>query len=123
MKESMITVTLAVCSGILLVLSIVGVCLHDRTAPVISLEGKNTMVYTEGEDYEVLLEDIIAEDNIDGDVSDSLRVSNIYVVSKDKAVVVYVAKDLSNNIAKLKREVRYVAAKTEFLEKVLEAQD
>lgn len=107
MKESIITVVLTICSVLLIGLAVVGKVTEDRVAPVIQLEGKNTLIYHKGDSDDVLLEDVRAEDEKDGDVSDSLRVSKVYVISEDRAVVVYVAKDKANNIGKLKREVRY----------------
>lgn len=109
-KESIVTAVLSGAAVILLVGAAAGIILRDRTAPVISLEEKNTLTYTEGESYEVILKNMKAEDDKDGDVTGSLRVSNIYVTSRDRATVVYVAKDRSNNIGKLKREVRYQEA-------------
>lgn len=123
MKESIITAILSILSGLLLIGAVTGLLLRDRTAPVISLEGKNNLTYTEGEDFDVLLKDMTAEDEKDGDVTDSLRVSNIYVTSKNRAMVVYVAKDEANNIAKLKREVKYVQKKVVTEEVVEEQQE
>ena len=122
MKESVITAILSILSGLLLIGAVAGIILKDRTAPVISLEGKNNMTYTEGDDMDVLLKDMTAEDDKDGDVTDSLRVSNIYMTSNNRAMVVYVAKDEANNIAKLKREVKYVQ-KEVVVEEVTEAQE
>ena len=107
MRESIITASLSFLCGVLLIAAVVGIYLKDRTAPEITLEGKNTLVYVEGDDEDLLLKDVKAVDDEDGDVSDSLRVSDIYVTSEDRAMVIYVAKDQSNNIAKLKREVKY----------------
>lgn len=107
MRESTITTILSVLCGILLIGAIVGICTKDRTAPTISLNGKNTLTYTEGDSYDVLLADMTAEDDEDGDVTDTIRISNIHVLGNGKAVVRYVAKDSSNNIGKLKREIRY----------------
>lgn len=107
MRESIITASLSFFCGVLLIAAVVGIYLKDRTAPEITLEGKNTLVYVEGDDVDLLLKDVKAMDDEDGDVSDSLRVSDIYVTSEDRAMVIYVAKDQSNNIAKLKREVKY----------------
>lgn len=107
MRESIITASLSFLCGVLLIAAVVGIYLKDRTAPEITLEGKNSLVYVEGDDEDLLLKDVKAVDDEDGDVSDSLRVSDIYVTSEDRAMVIYVAKDQSNNIAKLKREVKY----------------
>ena len=112
MKESMITMSLSALCVILLLGVALGMCFQDRNAPQIRLNGKNTLTYTEGDSYDVLLKDMVAEDNVDGDVTDSIRVSNIHVLSGGKAVVTYVAKDSSNNIGKLKREIRYKEKET-----------
>lgn len=109
MKKSIVTGILAVLSFIMLIVSCAGIYMTDKIAPVINLNGKNTLTYTEGESYDALLENMTAEDDKDGDVTESLRVSNIYVISENKATVVYVAKDQANNIGKLKREVHYQA--------------
>ena len=116
MKESIITALLGVGSALMLIVAAAGILTNDRKAPVIRLEGKNNLTYTEGDSYESLLEGMTAEDERDGDVTDSLRVSNIYVTGKERAMVVYVAKDEANNIAKLKREVRYKEKTTEIVE-------
>lgn len=122
-RETVVTAVLSGAAALLLMGAAAGVILKDRSAPVISLEGKNTLTYTEGDSYEELLKGMKAEDNKDGDVTDSLRVSNIYVTSRDRVMVVYVAKDEANNIGKLKREVRYqeVTPKTEDIENGEEA--
>ena len=92
--------------------AVLSICSKDRTAPVISFNGKNTLTYTEGDSYDVLLEGLTAEDDVDGDVTDTIRISNIHPVGKGKAVVIYVAKDSANNIGKLKREVKYKEKET-----------
>lgn len=111
MKESVITIALSILSGVLLMGAVIGIALKDRTAPVISIVGKNNLSYTEGEDRNILLKDVTAEDDEDGDVTESIRVSDIYETKNGRAMVIYVAKDTSNNIAKLKREIYYVKEK------------
>lgn len=108
MRESVIAVALSVLSGVLLIGAVFGIALKDRTAPVISIEGKNNLSYAEGDDMDVLLKNVTAEDEKDGDVTESIRVSDIYETRNGRAMVIYVAKDTSNNIAKLKREIYYV---------------
>lgn len=107
MKESTITTVLSILCGILLIAAIVGICTQDRTAPMLRLNGKNTLTYTEGDSYDTLLANMEAEDEEDGDVTDTIRISSIHVTGNGKAVISYVAKDSSNNIGKLKRVVRY----------------
>ena len=108
MKESVIAVALSILSGVLMIGAVFGIALKDRTAPVISIEGKNNLSYAEGDDMDVLLKNVTAEDEKDGDVTESIRVSDIYETRNGRAMVIYVAKDTSNNIAKLKREIYYV---------------
>lgn len=107
MRESIITILLGACSVVLAIIAVLGIVKDDKEAPVITLDGKNNLVYAEGDPYDELLENVTAEDEVDGDVTDTLRISNIHVISDDRAMVMYVAKDKSNNIGKLKREVLY----------------
>lgn len=109
MKESIVMTLLIVSSLAMAAVIGTGTVLEDKKAPEIKLEGKNTLIYEEGESEEILLENMKAVDEKDGDVTDSLRISRICVVSENKAMVIYVAKDAANNIGKLKREVRYQA--------------
>jgi len=108
MKESIITGALAVCSLVMMIVAGAGIFVSDRTAPVISLDEENDLIYTEGDPEEILLENVTAEDDKDGDVTESLRISKIHITSEDDALVTYVAKDKANNIGKLKRKVHYV---------------
>lgn len=52
-----------------------------------------------------LFEGMQAQDDKDGDVTDSLTIESIYEVDDSNVVVVYVAKDESNNITKFKRSL------------------
>lgn len=123
MKETIITAALAVFSTVMLVVAGAGILFRDNTPPVLTLEGKNNLTYTEGDTYDDLLENMTAEDDKDGDVTDSIRVSKIYQTSADRAVVIYVAKDTSNNIGKLKREIRYEEKKEEVKEEPVQEEE
>lgn len=112
MKESIITIILAVFSVGMLIMAGSEIYMKDRTAPVIYQENDDVYTYTEGTSYDELLKGMKAEDEKDGDVTDSLRVSNLYVIDEKNAVVVYVAKDQANNVGKLKRKIKYQAAET-----------
>lgn len=83
----------------------------DRKGPVITYSG-NELTYTEGQPNDVLLEDVTAIDDKDGDVSDTLMVANKIVVGNGEYMeVVYAAKDSKNNITTTKnnkRRVKYV---------------
>lgn len=52
---------------------------------------------------EKLLEDVTAIDALEGDVSSMTVIENVYKISDDQVVVVYVAKDSNNNVTKVKR--------------------
>lgn len=110
MKESMINIMLAAGCVVLAAVAGVGIYQEDKTAPVLSCANEKKLVYTEGESEEFLLQGITAMDDCDGDVTDSVRIDEIYVTDEDHAVVVYCAKDRANNIGKLKREIGYQKA-------------
>lgn len=74
----------------------------DRTGPEITCNN-TSLVYREGMKDAELLENVIAFDEKDGDVSDSLTVESAYMVDDDNVCIVYVAKDYSNNITKVKQ--------------------
>lgn len=86
---------------------------EDRTAPVIQVP-EEQIVYNSLDPYEILLEQVTAADDVDGDVTDTLLVEKVYP-SEDKttATVIYVARDKSNNIGKAKRVVTYVDSSAE----------
>ena len=77
MKETIITAALAVFSTVMLVVAGAGILFRDNTPPVLTLEGKNNLTYTEGDTYDDLLENMTAEDDKDGDVTDSIRTQEI----------------------------------------------
>lgn len=73
----------------------------DREGPVIAFSKDKERIYTEGEDAHMLLKGVRAKDKVDGNVSDTLTVESIYP-KKDggEVVIVYAAKDKSNNVTK-----------------------
>ena len=77
----------------------------DRQAPEIICTDETAAEYNPGMSDAQLLKGIKAIDDKDGDVSDSLTVESVYEVDDSNVVVTYVAKDASNNIAKLKRNM------------------
>ena len=78
---------------------------QDRKGPEITIDESKKGSYTEEMTAEELLDGVKATDDKDGDVSDSLTVESVYEVDDSNVVVTYVAKDDSNNIAKLKRNM------------------
>lgn len=92
------------------VIGLAGICLllrlkQDRIPPQIMIESQSDIYYQDMSNEE-LLDDIYAEDDRDGDVSDSLRIEKIYSDGNGNVCVVYVAKDTSNNVSKLNRILR-----------------
>ncbi|HUM82443.1 MAG TPA: hypothetical protein PLN48_01545 [Lachnospiraceae bacterium] len=85
----------------------------DNESPAISFSGTE-LSYTEGEDESVLLSNITAKDNVDGDVTASIRVDSITPLSDGKhAKVTYIVKDSSNNITTASQVVNYTASASE----------
>lgn len=79
----------------------------DSQPPVIQFED-NELLYTEGEDFDGLLEGVTAIDKRDGDVTFSLVVEDVIPnVDGKTASVLYAARDDSNNIANARRTVNY----------------
>lgn len=78
----------------------------DREGPKIIFDD-NDIIYTDDMSEEELLEGVTAEDEVDGDVSDSLTLESVYPIDEENAIAVYVAKDSKNNITKVKREMKY----------------
>lgn len=75
----------------------------DHQGPEIICSDKVVSEYNPDMTDEELLEGVSAEDNKDGDVSDSLKVESVYEIDDSNVIITYVAKDKSNNITKVKR--------------------
>ena len=80
---------------------------QDRTAPVISY-GPDSLTYEEGMEESLLLTGVTAQDEKDGDVTESLMVEKISETSNGNVIITYVAKDHSDNVGKASRTVRAV---------------
>lgn len=81
----------------------------DRVAPEIMFPDE-TITYEEGQSESVLLEDVKAIDEHDGNVSKLLVVETVYDFNDGTGKVVYVAKDLSGNMVKKERVINYIAS-------------
>ena len=81
----------------------------DHQPPEITVE-KEEISYTEGEDYDVLLEGVTAKDNINGDLTDQVFVDRILQTGEDTAVVYYGVMDKSHNVATARRMITYYPA-------------
>ncbi len=72
---------------------------EDRTGPVITFANTD-IKYAKGESEEVLIKNVSAFDEADGDVSDSVMIAGILpMLDGSTAKVTYVAKDLSDNVS------------------------
>ena len=75
------------------------ILLEDRTGPVITFANTD-IKYAAGEPEEVLIKNVSAFDEADGDVSDSVMIAGILpMLDGSTAKVTYVAKDLSDNVS------------------------
>ena len=74
---------------------------EDNEGPKITFSEDKDTKYTSGMTTEDLLKDVRAQDNKDGDVTDSLTVETMYPKNDGKQItVIFVAKDKSNNVTK-----------------------
>lgn len=100
MKKFLIVLLVIICIGLGAgVVYIIGTT--DNEGPTITFaEDKNTR-YTSDMTKEDLLKNVRAQDNKDGDVTDSLTIETMYPKDNGKEVVViFVAKDKHNNVTK-----------------------
>lgn len=109
MRQRLLTMCLAIGCAIVVVAAVAISVSQDKTAPVITIEDKEKEItYKDGDDYEVLLADVTAEDNRDGDLTDQIFIDKITVVSDGKrAIVQYAVIDESNNVGIATRMVNY----------------
>jgi lipopolysaccharide export LptBFGC system permease protein LptF len=97
-------------------LAAVVVCIHgssDRLGPEIIFSGSKDLVYRADMTEEELLEGVTAIDDKDGDVSNTLTIESVYEKNDKEYVVVFVAKDSSNNVTKQDLTMQYSAAARE----------
>ena len=79
-----------------------------KVSPVISFSEADALTYEEGMTDEELLRGISAYDDVDGDVSDSLKVEFVAADPENGTVTVtYAARDKSNNVAKASQILKY----------------
>lgn len=80
----------------------------DTRAPKIYLD-EQPLEVSVADDRSALLTGVTASDNVDGDVTDSLVVESVNLLSSDGSISVgYAAFDSAGNVAKATREGRYV---------------
>ena len=93
------------------IIFVTGLAIHernaDRTGPSIVFP-EGDIIYAEGDDYDVLLKDVKAEDSVDGDCTGSIRIDDVYISeSGESCIVDYVVKDKSNNVTVAERYAAY----------------
>lgn len=106
MKQRLVMLALA--AGCI-VLAVAGTLVYlgqDRKAPEITVEDTE-ISYTEGGDYEELLEGVTAEDNIDGDLTDQVFVDKIIQTGEDTGIVYYGVMDKHHNVGTARRTITY----------------
>lgn len=100
MRKWMVALMAVLCIG--LAALVVGLrTTSDHEGPEIIFDKDKESFYQDDMDNEELLEGVTAKDDKDGDVSDTLTVESVYPKENGKEVVViFVAKDSSNNVTK-----------------------
>ena len=102
-----ISFILSIVAVILLVCCMFVYLTEDRVAPELMIP-ETQISYREGESRSVLLEDVTAWDNRDGDLSDNVRIYSIAVLNNgSQAVVTYAVYDEAANMTKKTRTVGY----------------
>ena len=91
----------------------------DRTGPEIRFAEDKNEVYTLGTPKSALLEGVSAIDAKDGDVSDTLTVESIFARNEEQVVVIYVAKDNSNNVSKAEFDMKTSGPTTGVVQEVV----
>jgi hypothetical protein len=81
---------------------------RDTKGPEITFP-TDEVTYEAGTDQSILMDGVVVLDGKDGDVTDTLRVIDVLPSEDGKtAMIVYVAKDKSNNVVRKTREVNYL---------------
>lgn len=107
MNQKIIGILLTAVCSLLLAVIIIGNLRKDVKPPQITYSEDSVPVYKKGQDTTVLLADVSAHDEKDGNVTESIVISNIYDFHDGTAKVVYAVRDKSGNIAKRERVITY----------------
>lgn len=111
MKKGLVGTIMAIVLIALVIVVVVLEIKSDKDAPEITYS-EQEMVYNMAEDKALLLTDVTAYDEVDGDVTENLTVESIYDFHNGTAQVIYVAKDDAGNICKKSRIVKLTDAAT-----------
>lgn len=107
MKQRLIALMLAAGCIVLGVIAFLLYAGQDRKAPKIKVK-EASITYTEGDNYDSLMEGISAKDNVDGDLSDEVFVDKIVPTENGQAIVYYGVMDSSRNVGTAKRKITYI---------------
>lgn len=99
MEIKKLAIGIGIVDAVLLVVCLFLYLGKDRTPPVISF-GDSMTVYEDGMDESLLLQEVTAMDDRDGDVSNSLMVEKVAGTNGKEVIVTFVALDQSNNVGK-----------------------
>ena len=106
MKKGLVAMLFLACAA-LLAGNVVVYIGEDRNGPEISVP-QEEITYVAGTDTSALLNGVTAQDDRDGDVTDTVTIESI-IPNADQtgASVVYVAKDSKNNVTKETKTILY----------------
>ena len=106
MRNNILLTGLGMAAIVMVLIIAAGLTVNDGNPPQITFQ-EETIMYRDGEEPDVLLKDVSAVDEEDGDVSDSLIVKNLYRVSDKYGIAVFAAKDSNNNVTVVSRGFSY----------------
>lgn len=116
MKKKIVIIAISVILVFLVTAAVIVIASEDRTAPIITVNIPigHDITYLSGEDKGKLIQYAKAIDDIDGDVSNSIKIEDVYPTSDlSKVKVIYVARDKSNNIARFSQLFNYIPSEEE----------
>jgi len=115
-KKNIVTIAIIIVIVLLFTVAVIVISNEDRKAPIITfnISPGTEITYKSSENKDMLIQYATAVDDKDGDVSESIKIEDIYISSDLATVsVVYVARDKSNNIAKASQVFKYIASQEE----------
>lgn len=112
MKNYSLTTIICVLSLIIICLLVLFTGSRDKIGPDIKFSENCITVFDDNTDVKKLLSGVVATDEKDGDVTNSVRIQKIVVIKDDARLVVsYSAKDSSNNVSVRERNIEYKGTK------------
>ena len=113
MKNKSLPMLLAMAALAILLFTVLFAMDKDKTAPEIEFSDKCISTFGDDDDVSLLLKGVSATDKKDGNVSGTLKIQNVVVLSDEGQIIVhYSAKDNSNNVVQAQRTIEYTGTKT-----------